>query len=73
LTDEEFRQLHQAVLCHTSQQDPTGDITVDTCIDSDRLDLGRIGIAPDPAKLLTPLGKQKAINKEYEINKNFKI
>jgi len=73
LSDEEFRQLHEAVLKHTSQQEPTGDITVDTCIDADRLDLGRIGIAPDPDKLLTPLGKEKAINKEYELNKNFKI
>lgn len=31
----------------------TGDITVLTCWDADRLDLGRVGIRPDPDRLCT--------------------
>ena len=30
-----------------------GDITVQTCWDADRLDLGRVGIVPQPEKLCT--------------------
>jgi uncharacterized protein len=29
------------------------DITIQTCWDADRLDLGRVGIVPDPARLCT--------------------
>jgi uncharacterized protein len=31
-----------------------GDVTVQTCWDADRLDLGRVGIRPDPRCLCTP-------------------
>jgi uncharacterized protein len=30
------------------------DVTVQTCWDADRLDLGRIGVVPDPCRLCTP-------------------
>jgi uncharacterized protein len=30
------------------------DITIQTCWDADRLDLGRIGVEPDPRRLCTP-------------------
>jgi uncharacterized protein len=30
------------------------DVTVQTCWDADRLDLGRIGVVPDPRRLCTP-------------------
>ena len=36
-----------------------GDLTVRTCWDADRLDLGRGGLRPDTKKLCTALGKQK--------------
>jgi uncharacterized protein len=39
----------------------TGDITVVTCWDADRLDLGRIGIEPDPARLCTPAARAPAM------------
>jgi len=34
-----------------------GDITVLTCWDADRLDLGRVGIRPDPDLLCTPAAR----------------
>lgn len=38
-----------------------GDITVCTCWDADRLDLGRIGVRPDPKYLCTAAARQPAI------------
>lgn len=42
---------------HTSQTEPTGNPTIDCCIDADRLDLSRVGITPDPERMLTEAGK----------------
>lgn len=39
----------------------TGDITVLTCWDADRLDLGRVGIRPDPKRLCTPAARDPEI------------
>jgi uncharacterized protein len=36
------------------------DVTVQTCWDADRLDLGRIGIDPDPQRLCTPAARDPA-------------
>jgi uncharacterized protein len=38
-----------------------GDLTVRTCWDADRLDLGRVGIRPDPARLGTPHARDEAL------------
>lgn len=38
-----------------------GDITVLTCWDADRLDLGRVGIQPRPAKLCTAAAREPEI------------
>ena len=38
-----------------------GDITVQTCWDADRLDLGQIGIRPDPQKLCTAEAQSPAV------------
>jgi uncharacterized protein len=35
------------------------DITVQTCWDSDRLDLGRVGVIPDPSKLCTAAARDQ--------------
>ena len=35
------------------------DVTIQVCWDSDRLDLGRIGIIPDPERLNTDFSKQR--------------
>ena len=38
-----------------------GDITVLTCWDADRLDLGRVGITPDPERLCTTAARDSVI------------
>lgn len=38
-----------------------GDVTVLTCWDADRLDLGRVGIRPDPRRLCTAAARDKGI------------
>jgi uncharacterized protein len=35
-----------------------GDVTVQTCWDADRLDLGRVGIRPNPSKLCTDAARR---------------
>jgi uncharacterized protein len=47
LSDEEFALLDVACRFHTDGR-TDGDVTVQTCWDADRLDLGRVGIRPDP-------------------------
>ena len=37
------------------------DITVMTCWDADRLDLGRVGIRPDPARLCNPHAREPGL------------
>jgi uncharacterized protein len=53
LEDGDFELLYTACAGHT-KGDRAGDVTVQTCWDSDRLDLGRVGIRPDPQRLCTP-------------------
>ncbi len=56
LSEDEFDLLHTACRLHTSA--PTHEnITIQTCFDSDRLDLGRIGTIPDPKHLCTDQAK----------------
>jgi uncharacterized protein len=52
LSDEEFSLLIYACEFHTEGH-LGGDITVQTCWDADRLDLGRVGIIPRADKLCT--------------------
>jgi uncharacterized protein len=52
LTDKEFSLLQTACTDHTKGL-TAADITIQTCWDADRLDLGRVGIVPDPARLCT--------------------
>lgn len=60
LPDREFDLLLQACGSHTGGQHHR-DITVETCWDADRLDLGRVGIMPDPLRLCTAAAKEHAI------------
>ncbi|MBM4310062.1 MAG: hypothetical protein FJ119_03825 [Deltaproteobacteria bacterium] len=46
---------------HHSKGATTGDITICTCWDADRLDLGRVGIQPEPAYLCTDPAKNSAL------------
>ena len=60
LSDADFDVLYRACEWHThGRTDP--DVTVQTCWDSDRLDLGRVGIVPDPRYLCTPAAKSPAV------------
>jgi len=56
LSDAYFDLLYEACAQHTDGL-IAGDITVQTCWDSDRLDLGRVGTEPDPRRLCTEAAK----------------
>jgi uncharacterized protein len=56
LNDHEFRLLYRACEGHTHERTHP-DITIQTCWDSDRLDLGRVGITPHPSRLCTEAAK----------------
>jgi uncharacterized protein len=60
LPDPEFRLLHKACAGHTHEQTHP-DITIQTCWDADRLDLGRVGITPHPSRLCTDAAKCSAM------------
>ena len=56
LNDQEIEQLKEACRLHTLRH-RTEDPTVNACFDADRLDLGRVGITPNPDKMATPAGR----------------
>jgi uncharacterized protein len=56
LNDDEILQLKKACELHTTTW-RTEDATVNACFDADRLDLGRVGIAPNPDKMATVQGQ----------------
>ncbi len=57
LPDEHFRLLHRACAGHTRERTHP-DVTIQTCWDADRLDLGRVGMTPDPRYLSTAIAKR---------------
>lgn len=59
LSDHQFELLQTACYLHTTTH-RTGAPTIDACFDADRLDLGRVDITPDPAKMATEKGKELA-------------
>lgn len=56
LDDDRFDLLYEACSHHTDGE-TEAEITVQTCWDADRLDLGRVGIVPDPDRLCTEPAK----------------
>ena len=60
VTDEEFALLYTACRYPTDGK-TEADPTVQACWDADRLDLGRVGITPNPRYLCTPLAKDPAM------------
>lgn len=58
------------ILCHAIQEHTHGrsasNVTVQTCWDADRLDLTRVSIQPDPARLLTVAAREMVLA-GYEI------
>jgi uncharacterized protein len=59
LADDEFELLHYACVWHTEGKGHEN-ATIATCWDADRLDLGRVGITPDPKRMCTDFGRQVA-------------
>lgn len=59
VTDGQMKKLVEACEKHTKVH-KTGDETVDTCFDADRLDLGRVWIMPDPRRMATEAGARAA-------------
>ena len=56
IEDDRFELLYDACAFHTDGE-TDADITVQTCWDADRLDLGRVWIIPNPGKLCTEPGR----------------
>ena len=68
ITQEQFDKLYHACKFHTTEP-RSGDATIDTCYDADRLDLGRVGITLDPKKMATAFGAriaQKSLEERLE-------
>lgn len=58
LPDDEFKLLYVACRDHTDEI-THDDETIQTCWDSDRLDLGRVGMTPDPGFLSTDVARRR--------------
>ncbi len=56
VTDSELALLTEACTSH-SDGHLIADVTVMTCWDADRLDLGRVGIKPDPLRLCNEVSR----------------
>jgi len=59
ITEDQFQKLFHACFYHTHER-RTGDVTIDTCYDADRMDLGRVGFKLNPEKMATALGAKIA-------------
>lgn len=59
-TDEEVSLLERACRYHIAEH-RTGNPTIDVCFDADRLDLGRVGIVPNPKRMATEQGAYYAV------------
>jgi uncharacterized protein len=72
LDDHEFNLLYRACEGHTHERTHP-DITIQTCWDSDRLDLGRVGITPHPSKLCTDVAKTKEMIQWADGRASFRV
>lgn len=72
ISDQEFRLLYRACEGHTHERTHP-DITIQTCWDSDRLDLGRVGITPHPGKLCTDAAKTKQMIQWADARASFSV
>jgi uncharacterized protein len=60
IDDAGFKLLTAACRGHSDGL-TRADVTIQTCWDADRLDLGRVGRRPDPCRLCTPAARDPAI------------
>ncbi len=72
LDDHEFRLLFRACEGHTHERTHP-DVTIQTCWDSDRLDLGRVGITPHHSRLCTEVAKRPETIKWADGRASFRV
>lgn len=60
LSRHEFECLCEAMRMHSDGYTDAEPL-IEICWDADRLDLGRVGIAPDPARLCTPAARRQPV------------
>jgi uncharacterized protein len=72
LPDADFALLYEACADHTDGL-TEADITVQTCWDADRLDLGRVGMAPTPRRLCTAAAKSAPMRKWADGRASFQV
>ena len=65
LNDVQIKKLKLACELHTIEH-RTGDLTIDTCFDADRMDLLRVGIMPLPERMATKRGAELVADPYYE-------
>lgn len=65
LNNEQIAKLKRACELHTIEH-CTGDLTIDTCFDADRMDLLRVGITPSPERMATKRGAELVADPYYE-------
>ena len=61
LSEDEFNLAYEACVNHTDVIHNDGDVLVSACMDADRLDLGRVGVTPNPRFLNTAFSKSSVI------------
>jgi uncharacterized protein len=72
LADPAFERLHRACHGHTHERTHP-DVTIRTCWDADRLDLGRVGITPDPARLGTDVARRPETIRRADGRARFRV
>ena len=72
LNDDNFELLYEACARHTDGL-TEADITIQTCWDADRLDLGRVGTMPEPTKLCTPAARKSNILEWADCRATFEV
>ncbi len=72
LSDDDFALLYKAYARHTDGE-TEAEIMIQSCWDTDRLDLGRVGMVPAPMKLCTPAAKEAKMLKWADGRAAFEI
>lgn len=73
ITNEQLDKLVYACVHHSELRAQSDDLTIQTCWDSDRLDIWRVGIEPNPLYLYTQEAKNSEtikMAKYYTIGEN---
>lgn len=70
LDGADFDLLYHACACHTEGL-TEGDVTIQTCWDSDRLDLWRVHITPEVKYLCTSAAMDAEVYKQAEVQSRF--